>query len=209
MGTNETLPVVEDNYKGAMTGVDRLLFYMAGLWQCLWAGRLGVYQELVAQAMYETKGFTSIRSKSSPWCMHAGSLTSRRDGTQTTDRGEVLAAYSGFRRYNRAWKDRLDWDKARNVPADVHGDEYVDAVLEYGRWLGAGSTPDQRERYAKGWRSYMDKVPAAVRAVDALGEFVDKPSRLWAKVLLWLLLAGITYSVLHRVFKARWPWQRS
>lgn len=206
----EELPVIGyDEIVGPMTTMHRLLFYLAGLWQCLWQGRLRHYAVLVKQAKVETADFTSIRAKSSPWCMWAGTLTGRRDAVQVTSKGEELAAYTGFRRYNRAWQDRLEWDVKRKVNLEAgNEEEYLRSVVNDGRWFGTGASEEKKAAYVKA--IVGKRAPIVVQGVSSLAQTVYNAmqSEFWLAVVMWLLIAGVVYCTLFRIFKARWPWEK-
>lgn len=200
---------------GGSSLLSRFSFYFSGLIVCLWRGKLDRYSYLIAQAKFEVgANFDAhwFNVEQNPWCMHAGSITSRRSGEVTADGGKVAVYESGWTSgYTKAWMDRLDWDQAHNPEWSNSKDKslasYMDAInTDVGSnnwsWRGYNVSDDKKASYKLGVKAMWAHVPTLAKGLTGLQNMV--PFNLaWILAPVALIALYFLGRWLYRKWKAR------
>jgi len=188
-----------------MSAPSRFWFTVAGWVTCYLTGRGDRVAALFGQARLETGNYGSLawRSGAGAWCMHYSPTgTPRANGRYNG--AEPVALYTGWFRSWRMWRDRLDWDIRREIPAPNTLSEYQDNVLR--KWLG-NVDQERQDSYQVAWTGRYDVLPAPTRWMGGVGS----PTALGrvGRVILAALVTSVVLVALWYAFKAlRKAWRK-
>jgi len=181
----------------------RVWFKLSLLAACVYKGQTDKFAMLYAQALLETRRFSTDHFKDGRSPFGMGHPSPRSLGPSTTG-GEVGATYGS---YWDACMDRLEWDD-RHGTAGLYatGNNYMNAVQR----AGYNASPDYADRVAMmypevpGWMKWFVLSPtASSKSAELLGRYAEPIRRAGWVALTLGLIALVVWAIVFVYKTAR------
>lgn len=206
----------------APSAYDLAMWRAAGLFACMFNGKMGRFSYYQAQAIVESgESFntTWFREGHNAFGMHASEYTPRADVSVAGDGGSmaiytahgpvdsflrltlIFAWLPGFLAYYRSWKDRFYWDDTFVNDGVQSVEQWAQDVADHGYMGGANATRQERDAYATRIVAVYNNSPNVVGKVfddnaGPVGRFMR-----WVMILIMLGVIALLLYWAYNLYK--------